>query len=301
MPRGGSRTGAGRPIGSGRYAEPARSLRVPHSLLGPVSELLAEHARQISAKRKLLRAKSATSKSRIDLQVPTRGNASVIGPIDAVSMLTLLAENGVKAAAVVLDPMYRSKSEVGRAAYLSEMIALIGAASRVAPHVFVWGFPESIARLVDHWPANLKLEAWLTWYFKNAPSRAKSWRPSQQTCLHLRRKDGKMYPEHFYSDRHRKFAAKNRLEFKPTPYSVLEEALLTGFIKRSEQTGFRMQKPESVIEPLIMMSTKPGDLVIDPTAGSGTTAAVAVRLGRSAIISDRSGAALRICRKRLKA
>jgi site-specific DNA-methyltransferase (adenine-specific) len=261
--------------------------------------MLAEHARLISAGKKVLRAKRANSKVRLKIQIPKSGEVSIAGPIDALTMLATLDERGVRAAAVVLDPMYRAKREAGRAAFLSEMIALIDAASRVAPHVFVWGFPESIARLVDHWPASLKLEGWLTWYFKNAPSRSKSWRPSQQACLHLRRKDGKMYPEHFYSARHKELAAKNRLEFKMTPYSVLEEALLSGFIKRSEQTGFRMQKPESVIEPLLKMSTKPGDLVIDPTAGSGTTAAVAVRLGRSAIISDRSGAALRICRKRL--
>ncbi|MDM4769835.1 DNA methyltransferase [Solimonas fluminis] len=264
-----------------------------------MSELLAAHNRS--------RADTAASRiAAVDptpeqLVLPRPGRALVRGPIGALELLAQLHAAGVKARAVVLDPMYRNKNVPGRAAYLAETIPLITAASQVAPHIFIWGFPESVARLVDHWPSHLKLEGWLTWFFKNAPSRSKSWRPSQQTCLHLRRRDGKLYPEHFYSEKHRALAAANRLEFKMTPYSVFQEALLSGFIKRSEQTGFRYQKPESVIEPLLRMTTKPGDLVIDPTAGSGTTGAAAVRLGCAALLSDRSAAAIKLCRERLAA
>ncbi len=111
---------------------------------------------------------------------------------------------------------------------------------------------------------------------------------------------GKLYPEHFYTDRHRKLDEENKLEFKMTPYSVIEQPLLSGFIRKLEQTWFRMQKPEAVIEPLLRMTTKPGDLVIDPTCGSGTTGAVAIGLGCAAILSDRSGYALRVCRKRVQ-
>lgn len=298
MPKGGKREGAGRPSGTGRYAESARSIRVPHSLIGPVSEMLSEHLRSVATDRRVS-AKQDRTKEVPRIVLPLPGVASVIGPVDATAMLCALADQKVKAAAVVLDPMYRGKREAGRAAYLSETVPLLEAAARVAPNIFLWGFPESVARLVDHWPSNLKLEAWLTWFFKNVPSRSKSWRPSQQACLHLRRRDGKLYPEHFYSERHRALAKENKLEFKMTPFSVIEQPLLSGFIRKSEQTGFRMQKPEAVIEPLLRMTTQPGDLVIDPTCGSGTTGAVAIRLGCAAILSDRSGYALRIARRRL--
>ncbi|WP_273457032.1 DNA methyltransferase, partial [Nevskia ramosa] len=106
-------------------------------------------------------------------------------------------------------------------------------------------------------------------------------------------------PEHIYAERHREAAKHNRLEFKMTPFSVFEEALLSGFIKRTEQTGFRWQKPESVIAPLLRMTTRPGDLVIDPTAGSGTTGAVAIKLGCAAILSDANATALKTAQKRL--
>lgn len=43
------------------------------------------------------------------------------------------------------------------------------------------------------------------------------------------------------------------------------------------------QFPEALIERVILASTNPGDLVLDPFLGSGTTAAVALRLGRKVI------------------
>jgi site-specific DNA-methyltransferase (adenine-specific) len=68
-----------------------------------------------------------------------------------------------------------------------------------------------------------------------------------------------------------------------------------------ERTGYPTQKPEALLERLIDACTEPGDLVLDPYFGSGTTLAVAARLGRSAVGIDSSLHALRVCRKRLKA
>ncbi len=46
--------------------------------------------------------------------------------------------------------------------------------------------------------------------------------------------------------------------------------------------------PEALPEFAIRLTTDPGDVVLDPFAGSCTTAAVAQRLGRRFIVSDRS-------------
>lgn len=48
-----------------------------------------------------------------------------------------------------------------------------------------------------------------------------------------------------------------------------------------EKVGHPSQKPEALIERIIQSSSREGDLVIDPFLGSGTTAVVAQRLGRS--------------------
>lgn len=47
-----------------------------------------------------------------------------------------------------------------------------------------------------------------------------------------------------------------------------------------ERTGHPCQMPEAVLERILRVSTNPGDGVLDPFAGSGTTLAVAKRLGR---------------------
>ena len=54
-----------------------------------------------------------------------------------------------------------------------------------------------------------------------------------------------------------------------------------------------VETAESVIERCICMTTEPGDLVLDPTCGSGTTAYVAEKFGRRWITSDVSGISLR--------
>jgi site-specific DNA-methyltransferase (adenine-specific) len=68
-----------------------------------------------------------------------------------------------------------------------------------------------------------------------------------------------------------------------------------------ERTGYPTQKPEALLERLIEACTEPGDLVLDPYAGSGTTLAVSARLGRLSVGIDAGSEALRVARKRLRA
>lgn len=68
-----------------------------------------------------------------------------------------------------------------------------------------------------------------------------------------------------------------------------------------ERTGYPTQKPEALLERLIRACTLEGDLVLDPFAGSGTTLAVAGRLGRHAIGIDQSAEAAGVIRQRLAA
>ena len=54
-----------------------------------------------------------------------------------------------------------------------------------------------------------------------------------------------------------------------------------------------------MIERCILMTTDPGDLVLDPTCGSGTTATVAEQWGRRWITVDTSRVALALARARI--
>jgi modification methylase len=61
------------------------------------------------------------------------------------------------------------------------------------------------------------------------------------------------------------------------------------------------QKPESLLHRVIVSSTKPGDVVLDPFFGSGTTGAVAKRLGRRFIGIERDANYVKIARARIAA
>jgi site-specific DNA-methyltransferase (adenine-specific) len=68
-----------------------------------------------------------------------------------------------------------------------------------------------------------------------------------------------------------------------------------------ERTGYPTQKPEALLGRLIEACTDPGDLILDPYSGSGTTLSVAARLGRRAVGIDSNKEALRVAKKRLRA
>jgi len=66
-----------------------------------------------------------------------------------------------------------------------------------------------------------------------------------------------------------------------------------------EYQGYNTQKPEALLERIIKASSNEGDLVADFFCGSGTTAAVAEKLGRKWIVSDLGKFAIHTTRKRL--
>ncbi|MCX6980337.1 MAG: DNA methyltransferase [Verrucomicrobia bacterium] len=66
-----------------------------------------------------------------------------------------------------------------------------------------------------------------------------------------------------------------------------------------QDTNYPTQKPESLLERIISASSNPGDLVADFFGGSGTTAAVAEKLGRKWITTDLGKFGIHTTRKRL--
>lgn len=73
-------------------------------------------------------------------------------------------------------------------------------------------------------------------------------------------------------------------------------ALKNGF---GETTGYPTQKPEKLLERIIKASSNPGDIVFDCFMGSGTTQAVAMKLGRRFIGADINLGAVQTTTKRL--
>ncbi|MCY3922801.1 MAG: site-specific DNA-methyltransferase, partial [Chloroflexi bacterium] len=66
-----------------------------------------------------------------------------------------------------------------------------------------------------------------------------------------------------------------------------------------ERTGYPTQKPVALAERIIRASSDPGELVLDPFAGSGTVGAAAVGLGRGYLLIDENPEAVEVMRQRL--
>jgi SAM-dependent methyltransferase len=84
-----------------------------------------------------------------------------------------------------------------------------------------------------------------------------------------------------------------------TPVDSLWDDLKPIQAQASERLGYPTQKPEVLLDRILRASSNEGDLVLDCFCGSGTTAAVAEKLGRRWIACDLGRFAIHTTRKRL--
>ena len=88
-------------------------------------------------------------------------------------------------------------------------------------------------------------------------------------------------------------------DFPAYPLNNLwEDTVIAGF---SSEKVYVVETNTKAIKRCMMMTTDPGDLVLDPTCGSGTTAYVAEQWGRRWVTVDTSRVALALARTRLMA
>lgn len=85
-------------------------------------------------------------------------------------------------------------------------------------------------------------------------------------------------------------------DFPVTPISNEWRDTASGFMR---DKVYVVQTNQKVIQRCLLMTTDPGDLVFDPTSGSGTTAFVAEQWGRRWITCDTSRVALTLAKQRL--
>lgn len=86
-------------------------------------------------------------------------------------------------------------------------------------------------------------------------------------------------------------AQRKLIDYRKNPPAPYKTTKVPGNVWNFPRVRFRMpeyeehpaQKPEALLERIILASSSPGDLVLDPFAGTFTTAAVAERLGRQSI------------------
>lgn len=255
--------------------------------------------------------------------------ASPLGKLwraDAVELLRGLPAGSVDL--VIADPPYAiAKAKWDEFAsmeeYLSwcdEWIAEVVRVLTPAGSAYVCGFSEILADLKVRAAPRFAACRWLVWYYRNKANLGRDWGRSHESILHLRRsRDTRIdvdavripynghtvrYPTRVQAVSSQYSRGQRRDSWEPHPLGakprdVFEIPVLCNGME--EKTQHETQKPEALIEKLMLASSEVGQLVLDPFVGSGTTAVVAARLGRRWIACDADPRYVAMARQRLQA
>lgn len=226
---------------------------------------------------------------------------------DAVAWLESLEDESVDL--VFADPPYNiQKAEwdtfESQQQYVEWSLIWIEQAARVlkkAGSLFVCGFSEILADLKMPTSRLFKGCRWLVWHYKNKANLGADWGRSHESILHFRKSrnykfnvdDVRIpygnhtlkYPEHPQAETSqygKNGRGKNEL-WHPHPAGAKPRDVLeipTTCNGMHEKTPHPTQKPEELLRKIVLASSNPGDLVVDPFLGSGTTAVVAEQLKR---------------------
>jgi site-specific DNA-methyltransferase (adenine-specific) len=259
---------------------------------------------------------------------PTRAHATERGELwrcDVLELLGRLPDRSVDL--VVTDPPYAINKEEwdefeSLAAYVDWCDRWLVEVARVlAPHgsAYVCGFSEILADVKARSAKRFAACRWLVWYYKNKANLGRDWGRSHESILHLRGEDARLdvdavrvpynghttrYPTRVQavSSQYGRGVRRDKWEPHPLgakPRDVFEIPVICNGM--TEKTPHATQKPEALIERLILASSARGQLVVDPFVGSGTTAVVAERLGRSWLAGDADARYIGLARERLAA
>lgn len=134
--------------------------------------------------------------------------------------------------------------------------------------------------------------------WKGHASPEKGWRYSKETMAQLDAEGRIWYPD----DKSKRPQFKRYLdEMKGRPLDSVWTDIFPVNSQATERLTYRTQKPEALLARILKTSSREGDLILDCFCGSGTTAAVAEKLGRRWITCDLGRFAIHTTRKRLLA
>lgn len=166
--------------------------------------------------------------------------------------------------------------------------------------MYICGFSEILADLKHPASRYFVGTRWLVWHYKNKANLRNDWGRSHESLLHLRKSrqftfnvdDVRIpygahtlkYPGHPQAESSAYGGGKAREEeWQPHPMGAKPKDVIevpTTCNGMGEKTPHPTQKPEELVRKFVLASSSPGDLVLDPFSGSGTTITVAEQLNR---------------------
>jgi site-specific DNA-methyltransferase (adenine-specific) len=208
---------------------------------------------------------------------------------------------------VVADPPYgirkaswdRFDSDDAYLAWCREWLAEVARILAPDGSAYVMGFSEILADVKAEARGLFPRVRWLVWHYRNKANLGSDWGRSHESIVHFRRKGyGKLnvdavrepynahttkYPERSQGDSSTFTRSGKKPSWTPHPLGAKPRDVFVIPILNNgmaEKTPHPTQKPIELIRRLVEGSSDPGDLVIDPFAGSGTTLVVAELTGR---------------------
>ena len=198
-------------------------------------------------------------------------------------------------AAVKYRPIYRRKTPGGKSGSSYNRVRNIGAFQEAVSGDQTNAYPGvySLDNLTSQSIGRQKGEGAACWFdveFRGAvyrPTLSARWKTNQNGMARLRASD-RLEP------------TKNRLRY----VRYLDDFPVSQIVNRWDDVAlsdksYVVQTSPTVAQRCILLTTDPGDLVLDPTCGSGTTAYVAEQWGRRWITIDTSRVALALARARV--
>jgi site-specific DNA-methyltransferase (adenine-specific) len=141
----------------------------------------------------------------------------------------------------------------------------------------------------------------IIWAYDYGARASKKWPAKHDTILVYVKDPAKYFFDNKAVDREPYMApglvTKEKAERGKLPTDVWWHTIVSPTGK--EKTGYATQKPEGILRRILQASSAPGDWVLDFFAGSGTTGAVAAKLGRRFVLVEQNPEAIAIIRKRL--
>lgn len=131
---------------------------------------------------------------------------------------------------------------------------------------------------------------------KKWESPSKGWRFNEERMKQLEKENRLFFTENSIRE---KYYLNERLEIGKQLTNVWTDISGNSVKQSNENLDYPTQKPEALLERIIKASSNEGDLIADFFCGSGTTAAVAEKLGRKWITTDLGRFSIHTARKRL--
>ena len=172
---------------------------------------------------------------------------------------------------------------------------------------YICGFSEILADVKYRTQCFFNGCRWIVWHYKNKANLGNDWGRSHESILHFRKaKTTRInvddiripynahtlrYPSHPQSETSAYGNGKyNPLkQWRPNEHGAKPKDVFdipTTCNGMGEKTPHPTQKPEELVRKLVLASSRPGEVVLDPFSGSGTTAVVAQQLHRRWLACD---------------